>query len=416
MADRPPVIIGFDAVSPLGIDLDIQWRRALSGKSGVGPLTRFAPPPEFPVQVAGQVDAIDHLDYPFLKPREQARWVSPIFKYALLTVQRALEKSGLVITKELAPKVAVTFSSAIGGLDAVLTADRDLLNDGRLPKPFINPNACINMVGGKVAMLTKATGPIFAGISACATGLTSLLTGVMLLEQKRAEVVICGAVDFPLVEPIVAGFYTMNAAYSPKEGRPPIPPAACSRPFSVDRRGFIISEGSGCLLLCTREFARANHLDAPIEIAGWSMTADAHHHVAPRYDTVRRCIFECLENAGLKPEEIDAVNAHATATKSGDQVEADALLSVFDQNVPPVTANKSLFGHAMGASSAIESILAITAMLTETLPPTINHRPDPAIPLDCVTEGPRRVVQEHVLKNAFGFGGHNACVVLRRIR
>ena len=414
MVDRTPVIIGFDAVSPLGIELDAQWRRALSGESGVGPLTRFTLPPGFPVKVAGQVDSIDHLDYPFLTQREQARWISPIFKYALLTVQRAIERSGLVITPKLAPKVAVTYSSAVGGLDAVLAADRELLGEGRLPKPFINPNSCINMVGGKVAMLTHATGPIFAAISACATGVTSLLTGVMLIEQQRADVVICGAVDFPMVEPIVAGFATMNAAYSPKEGHPPIPPSACSRPFSVDRRGFVISEGAGCMLLSTREFAQSNHLDGCIEIADWSMTSDAHHHVAPRYETVRQCIFKSIENAGLNAEDIDAVNAHATATRSGDQVEADALMSVFNQKVPPVTANKSLFGHAMGASSAIESIWTIMGMIEKELPPTINHRPDPSIPLDCVTEGRRKLVQEHVLKNAFGFGGCNACVVFRR--
>ncbi len=416
MSDKTPVILAFDAVSPLGITLSDQWQQALAGNSGIGPLTRFSLFHEFPVRVAGQVGPIDHLDYPFLKPREQARWVSPIFKYALLTVQRSLDKCGLVISSAMAPRVAVTYSSAIGGLDAVLSADRQLMGQGQLPKPYINPNACINMVGGKVAMLANATGPITASISACATGVTSLLTGVMLLAQDRADVVICGAVDFPLVEPIVAGFATMNAAYSPKEGQPPMLPAACSRPFSVDRRGFVVSEGAACILLATREFAESHGMDAPIEIAGWAMTSDAHHHVSPRYDTVRRCIQESLESAGVAPENIDAVNAHATATRNGDQVEADALLSIFNQNVPPVTANKSLYGHAMGASSAIESILAILGMLTDELPPTINFRRDPKIPLDCVSEGRRKLSQEYVLKNAFGFGGCNACVVFRRTR
>jgi 3-oxoacyl-[acyl-carrier-protein] synthase II len=415
MTDRTPVIVGFDAVSPLGIDLETQWRRALDGESGVGPLTRFALSPEFPVRVAGEAPAIDHLAYPFLSAREQARWVSPVFKYALLTVQRALDKSNLIITPQLAPRVAVTYSSAIGGLDTVLAADRRLMQQGRLPKPFVNPNACINMVGGKAAMLARATGPITAPISACATGMTSLLTGAMLLAAGRADLAICGAVDFPLVEPIVAGFASMNAAFQPKQGEAAVLPEACSRPFSVDRRGFVIAEGAGCILLATRSFARTHGLKAHIEIAGWSMTSDAHHHVAPRYETVKRCIDECIRDAGLSPEDIDAVNAHATATRGGDQVEADALTAVFGDHAPPVTANKSLMGHAMGASSAIESIFAIMGMLAEELPPTINLRPDPTIALDLGTGVRRKLAQEHVLKNAFGFGGCNACAVFRGI-
>lgn len=414
MIDRTPVIVGYDAISPLGLDLDAQWRRALDGESGIGPLTRFALPPDFPVRVAGQAPPIDHLNYPFLTPREQARWVSPIFKYALFTVQRALEKSGIIISPELSPRVAVTYSSAIGGLDAVLAADRQLMQEGRLPKPFVNPNACINMVGGKVAMLTNAIGPITASISACATGVTSLLTGVMLLSAGRADLAICGAVDFPLVEPIVAGFATMNAAYQPKEGEAAVTPGECSRPFSADRRGFVISEGAGCILLATRAFAGAHGLHAPIEIAGWSMTSDAHHHVSPRYETVKQCIEAAIKDAGLGPENIDAVNAHATATRAGDQVEADALTAVFGEHAPKVTANKSLIGHAMGASSAIESIFAVMGMLTGEVPPTVNLRPDPMIALDLGNGVRRSAVQEHVLKNAFGFGGCNACVVFRR--
>ena len=152
-----------------------------------------------------------------------------------------------------------------------------------------------------------------------------------------------------------------------------------------------------------------------VEIAGWSMTSDAHHFVAPHLPTVTRCIAESLADAGLSPREIDAVNAHATSTKVGDQVEYDALKAVFGDRMPPVTANKSLIGHAMGASSAIESIFTLMGMRDNRLPPTINHRPDPRIPIDCVAEGSRKVDQTHVLKNAFGFGGCNTCIVFRRV-
>ena len=415
MDSKKAVILGYDAVSPLGIDLEEQWQRALQGISGVGRLTRFIPAADFPVQIAGQAPEIDHLPYGFLKPREQARWVSPIFKYALLTVQRALDRSGLDITPALAPRVAVTYSSAVGGLDAVLHADRKLMADGSLPKPYINPNSCINMVTGKVSMFTGATGPICSTITACATGLTSMLVGAMLLAQDRADVAICGAVDFALVEPIVAGFATMNGAYVPREGQPDDAPPAASRPFSSHRRGFVISEGAGCIILASEAFAQAHGLDAAVAIGGWSMTSDAHHFVAPNLETVRRCIQESIDQAGISAQTVDAVNAHAASTRIGDKVEYDALASVFGSHLPPVTANKSLIGHAMGASSAIESILAIKGMGDGQLPPTINYQADPQIDIDCVADGQRKVDQTFVLKNAFGFGGCNACAVFQRL-
>ncbi len=414
MPDDPVVILGYDAVSPLGIDLEDQWQKALSGTSGIGPLTRFHLTNDFPVRIAGQAPDIDHLPYDFLKPREQARWPSPIFKYALLTVTRALTNSGIDITPDLAPRMAVTFSSAIGGLDAVLDADRNLMGRGKLPPPFVNPNACINMVGGKVSMHTGATGPISATITACATGVTSLIVGTMLIDGGRADAAICGAVDFPLTEPIVAGFGTMGGAFMPKEGEPVEAPQQASRPFSLNRRGFVVSEGSGCIIIAKRSFAEAHGLSHTAEIAGWAMTSDAHHPVAPNLATVRRCIAESIANAGITPDRISAVNAHAAATRVGDQVEADALRQVFGNRVPPVTANKSMIGHAMGAASAIESILAVNGMREGWLTPTINYTPDPTIDLDSVVDTGRQVDQEYVLKNAFGFGGCNACVIFKR--
>jgi 3-oxoacyl-[acyl-carrier-protein] synthase II len=414
MGQRTAVIVGYDAVSPLGVTLDTQWKRAVQGESGIRRLSRFPVTEDFPVHIAGQVEDIDHLPYAFLKPRERANWRSPVFRYAMLTVQRAIESSGIEITPEIAPRVAVTYSSAVGGIDAVLDADRHMVAEHKLPRPFTNPNSCINMVGGKISMLTGATGPITATITACATGLTSMIVGSMLLNQGQADVVICGAVDFALVEPIVAGFATMNGSYYPKEGEEGEPPEKASRPFSLNRRGFVLSEGAGAVIIAAKEFAEANGLTYNIEMAGWSMTSDAYHFVAPNLETVSRCIAQSIESAGIAPQDIDAVNAHAASTRVGDKVEFDALNAVFHGRIPPVTANKSLIGHAMGASSAIETIFAMKGMLDEVLPPTINHRPDPEIALDCVSEGRRNLFQEYVLKNAFGFGGCNSCVVFHR--
>lgn len=415
MSSKKPVIVCYDAVSPLGIEMEAQWSNALKGESGIGELTRFRLKDDFPVRIAGEVDEIDTEPYPFLSPRKLALWPSPIFKYAMLVVHRALKKSGIEITSELSPRVAITFSSAVGGQDALLKADRLMVAENKLPPPYANPNSCINMVGGKISILTNATGPITSTITACATGVTSMIIGSMLLEQGRADVALCGAVDFALVEPIVAGFAAMGGAYCHKPEKDPAPAGRASRPFSIDRRGFVVSEGAGCIIVATKDFAEAHGLDYRHEIAGWSMTSDAYHYVAPNLKTVTRCIAECIDNSGISLHDIDAINAHAASTKIGDKVEYQALKAVFGENLPPVSANKSLIGHAMGASSAIESIFALEGMLNNMVLPTVNYTPDPELILDCVSEGARPLEQEYVLKNAFGFGGCNACIAFRRV-
>lgn len=414
MGKKDAVIVGYDAISPLGSDLQEQWQKALEGKSGIGPLTRFKLPDGFPVHIAGQVPDIDQEKYPFLSARHQAAWSSPVFKYSLLSVARALERSRIELSPDIAARTAVTYSSAIGGLDAVLAADRRLRAENKLPLPYTNPNSCINMVGGKIAIETGARGPITSTITACATGLTSMLVGSMFLAQNRADVAICGAVDFALVEPIVAGFYTMNGVFSPKEGRESDPPEAASRPFSIDRRGFVISEGAGAVILATREFAEAHGLRYTAELAGWSMTSDAHHFVAPYLQTIKQCMQNALADACLVPEDIAAINAHAASTKVGDKTEYEAMRAIFGNKLPPVSANKSLIGHAMGASSAIETIFALQGQNESILPPTINYTPDAEIDIDCVAEGKRPLKQEFVLKNSFGFGGCNACAVFKK--
>ena len=367
-----------------------QWKRAAAGESGIGALTRFPLREGFPVRIAGQVAEIDIAPYPFLRPREMAHWTSPIFPHALLVVHRALKRAGLEITPEMAPRVAVTFSSAIGGLDALIDADRTLVATGKLPQPFMNPNSCINMAGGKVAILTGATGPIVSSRHRLRHGEQFADPGGDVHrpgDGRRGDLRGRG---------LSAGRADRGRICDDERGVPPqgrggtsVPPAAASCPFSLSRRGFVVSEGAGCIVIASRAFAAAHGLPFETELAGWAMTADACHVVAPNPVTVTRCMAESIRHAGISPAEIDAVNAHAASTKVGDQVEADALREVFAGRVPPVSANKSQIGHAMGATSAIESILAMEGMRRGVLLPTINHRPDPAIDLDCVAEGAR---------------------------
>jgi 3-oxoacyl-[acyl-carrier-protein] synthase II len=242
-----------------------------------------------------------------------------------------------------------------------------------------------------------------------------MIVGAMFLAQNRADVAICGAVDFALVEPIVAGFFTMNGVYNPIKGRENDPPEIASRPFSADRRGFVISEGAGAVILATREFAEAHGLRYKTELAGWGMTSDAHHFVAPYFETIRKCMLDAITDASIAPGDIAVINAHAASTRVGDKVEHEALKAIFGDALPPVSANKSLIGHAMGASSVIESIFALQGMVASIVPPTINYTPDPEIEIDCVAEGKRSLEQEFVLKNSFGFGGCNACAVFKKV-
>ncbi|MBN2192086.1 MAG: beta-ketoacyl-[acyl-carrier-protein] synthase family protein [Polyangiaceae bacterium] len=405
-----PVVLGYDAVSPLGVDFDAEWERAVAGASGVGPLTRFPLTERFPVRLAGQVPACDFSPYPFLSPRKLAAWSSPVFAHAILVAHRALARAGIVVDDQLSPRVAVTFGTAVGGLDAVLAADRALMTAGTLPMPWMNPNSCVNMPTGAVAMSLNATGPIVTPVTACATGATSIALGALMLENDMADVAICGAVDFSLVEPIVAGFASMNGAY---KSRPGERAAEVSRPFSAGRAGFIVAEGAACIVLSTPAFARTHGLTPKCVLLGWAMNADAHKPVAPRRDTIGRCMQLALERAGCRPEEVDAISAHAASTSTGDRVEADALGDVFGAAVPPLSALKSQTGHMMGASSAIETVFAIEGLRRSLLTPTLNYVPDPEFRVDAATET-RRLDQRVVLKNSFGFGGANTCLILHQ--
>lgn len=418
MRTSRPVLLAWDGVSCLGLDWSEQWRRAKAGDSGIGALTRFPLRPESPVRIAGQVntdpDAIQPLP-DCLRPREMAHWKSPVFRYAMLVVHRAMARIGLTITPELAPRTAVTFSTAIGGLDAVLGADRALVASGTPPLPYMNPNACVNMVAGKISMLAGATGPCVPSVTACATGSTSVAMAAMLIESGRADLAIAGAVDFPLVEPIVEGFATMNGAFKPKTEEDALHPQRASRPFSLDRRGFVISEGAACVIVASSAFAEAHGFHPAFALAGWSLTADAHHAVAPHRPTIARAMADAITSAGIPRDAIATVNAHATSTRVGDKVEEEALHDVFGATVPPITANKSQFGHAMGASSALETLLALEGMREGVLLPTLNLTPDPDIHLDIVTATRALPNQEYLLKNAFGFGGTNTCLIFYRL-
>jgi 3-oxoacyl-[acyl-carrier-protein] synthase II len=412
--EKDIVVVGYDMVSPLGDRLDDQWRAFAEGASGVDWIRRYPRGENEEVRVAGQVPDIDFSAYSFWSERNAANWFSPVIFHSMLVAQRAMEHAGFSVDDGNAGGVGITFSSAIGGLDAMIRAE-EAVASGRLPHPFTNPNGCLNLVAGKVSILTGARGPIYSPVAACATGAASVASGAMLLETGRADVVIAGACDFPVIRSLLASFGSMNGAFKSLKttDRAYENPTLASRPFSADRKGFVVSEGAAALILTTRGYAETHKLEVRATIEGIGMTSDANHYVAPSLPTIVSCMRRAISTAGIEPGEVDAVNAHAASTAMGDKTEAKALREVFgDRRDLPVSSNKSQIGHTMGASSAIELILAIEGIHRSTVLPTVNFEADTSIDFVNTVVDVRSVAHERVLSNSFGFGGCNVCLVV----
>ena len=407
------VIVGYDMVTPLGAELPAEWEAFAAGASGVDWIHRYAVPETDDVRVSGEVPRIAPTAFDFFNERDEANWFSPVIFHSMLVAKRALEHAGVVITPDTAHRVATTFSSAIGGLDAMIGAEAKL-REGKTPHPFTNPNGCLNLVGGKVSILTGAKGPIFSPVAACATGAASVASAAMLLDAGRADVVIAGACDFPVIRSLLAAFASMNGAFRSLKptDRAFADPTKVSRPFSGDRKGFVVSEGAAALIVTTRAYAEAGGLPVRAVIEGIGMTSDAKHYVAPSLPTITACINDALRDAGRSPADIEAINAHAASTNVGDSIEVSAITGIFGKNAPAVVANKSQIGHTMGASSAIELILSIEGMTKGVLLPTLNFEQDDTLDMLDISPTPRRHEHHMVLSNSFGFGGCNVCLVV----
>ncbi len=412
------VVSSYDMISPLGKDTQETFQNAVAGKTGVQKIKRFDSS-DIDVHYAGQVPEIDFLEYDIFTKRELKNWFSPVISHSLLTAYRAINQSGLEITDENRHKIAVTYSSAIGGLDAILYADQQLNAKNALPHPFTNVNVCLNLIAGKISMTFKTTGPIFSPVAACSTGNVSVTTGAMLIEQGLADIVICGAVDFPLVKSIVASFSSMNGAYNTAkpDDRGQNDASQISRPFSVDRKGFVISEGAACLVLTSFDYAKKHNMSIEAEILGYAMNSDGSHYVLPKTETCAYCINDAITVSGIDATEIDQINAHGTSTKVGDKNEISALKSVFGDKFDeiPISANKCLFGHSMGAASAIELIFSILSIKENVIYPIPNYLSDPDFELKNVFLKAEEKETRKVLTNSFGFGGTNCCIVLSEI-
>ncbi len=412
---RRVVVTGLGLVTPLGADVETTWKNILAGKSGAGPITHFDASDQ-KCRIACEVKPADH-EYGF-DPGKRVdhkvqRQVDPFIVYGIDAAGQAIEDAGLTdMPEEMRLRAGVSIGSGIGGLPGIESESLVLAEKGpgRVSPHFVH-GRLINLVSGQVSIKYGLMGPNHAVVTACSTGAHSIGDAARMIKDDDADIMLAGGAEATICPIGIAGFAQARALSTAFNDQP----EKASRPFSQDRRGFVISEGAGAVILATREFAEAHGLAYTAELAGWGMTSDAHHFVAPHFDTIRQCMQNALADASISPEDIAAINAHAASTRVGDKVEYEALRAIFGAKLPPVSANKSLLGHAMGASSAIETIFALQGMQENILPPTINFKADPEIDIDCVAEGKRSLEQEFLLKNSFGFGGCNACAVFKKV-
>jgi len=316
--------------------------------------------------------------------------------------------------------MACLIGSALNGSDAFRVAVHDLERRGPLRvSPYLLPNLCANLPAGKAGMLLKFTGPIFSPQGACASGNHAIGIGARMIRDGDCDFVLAGGADMPILPELIHGVANMNATIkvTPKD-RAYENPALASRPFSIDRKGFVLSEGAGVLVLAADEVIKAYGLRPKAEVLGVGWTSDAHHYTSPNMPTIIRALRETLEDAELQPEDIQYINAHGTSTPKGDKMEIQCLREVFGKHLEkiPVSSNKSQLGHTLGAPAAIEAALTIEGMKKGVMLPTINYEPDPDFSdIDVVPHTARKQKYDIALSNAFGFGGTNCCVIFRGV-
>lgn len=405
------VITGMGAITPFGTGKDKLWQSLVEGKSGIGPITRFDAE-NLPVTFAGEVK--DFVPSDFIN-RKEIRRMDRFAQYAVAAARMAVEDASLDLEKEDRDRVGVIFGSSNGGMETFQEQTKVLLEKGpNRISPFFVPMMIANMAAGLISINLGIRGVNFTVVNACASGTNSIGEAFRALQRGDADVVITGGSEASVTPLTVAGFAAMKALSTRNDD-----PAKASRPFENNRDGFVLGEGAGVLVLETLEHAEARGARIYAEISGYGCTADAYHMTAPspEGETVTRAISLALEDAGLKPEDVDYINAHGTSTPLNDRQETLAIKKVFGDHAYKlaISSTKSMIGHLLGASGAVEAIATALSLYTGVIPPTINYEePDPECDLDYVPNEARQQPIEVAMSNSFGFGGHNATIVLRK--
>ncbi|MCD6680100.1 MAG: beta-ketoacyl-ACP synthase II [Burkholderiaceae bacterium] len=410
MSRRRVVITGLGVVSPIGNDAATAWRNLLDGRSGIRRITRFDVS-SYPTQIAGEVRDFDVTQYMSAK---EARHFDTFVHYGIAAGMQALRDSGLEVNESNAERIGVIIGSGIGGLPLIEQTRDELKERGvRRVSPFFVPGSIINIISGQMSILAGLKGPNYAIVSACTTGLHCIGDAARMISYGDADAVLAGGAEGTL-SPLGLGGFCAARALSTRNAEP----ERASRPWDRERDGFVLGEGAGVVMLEELEQARARGARIYAELAGFGMSADAHHITAPEMDGARRCMLNALRDARVNADEVHYLNAHGTSTPLGDRNETEAIKAAMGEEAARkvvVNSTKSMTGHLLGGAGGIETVFTALAIHHQVSPPTINlENPDPECDLDYCAEGARPMRIDVALKNSFGFGGTNGTLVLRK--
>ncbi len=414
MARSRVVITGISGVTPLGNDIETSWKRLINGESGIGPITLFDAS-EYNSRVAGEVKDFHPEKYMTSK---QARHMDRFTQLAMAASKMLLEDANLEITEEIAEDLGVILGVGLGGLHTIETWHSKLLEAGPGKiSPFMIPMLISNMASGQISIFTGAKGPNFVTTSACASGIHGVGTAFGEILLGRSKRIISGGVESTITPLGVAGFTALKALSSHYNDEP----AKASRPFDSNRDGFVIGEGTGLLLLEDLDSARERGAKIYAEVVGYGSSGDAFHMTAPHEtgEGMALSMKRAIKDAGIAPEQIDHINAHATSTQLNDVTETRAMKLAFGEHAKnlKISATKSMTGHLLGAAGGIESVFTALALHTGILPGTINlENPDPECDLDYLANGSEEHECEYAMCNSFGFGGTNSSIIFKAYR
>jgi len=398
-------------ITSLGTDLDTFWNSLLAGKSGVSLIEAFDTT-DYPTKIAAEVKGFNPEEFGIDK--KESRKMDRFVQFALAASLKAIDDSGLRIGENVdSERIGVSVGSGIGGLGTWEDQHTILMEKGpRRVSPFFIPMMIANMASGQISIATGAKGPNTTAVTACATGTHSIGDSYKMIQRGDADVMICGGAEATIRPIAMAGFSNMRAMSTRNEE-----PEKASRPFDTDRDGFVMGEGSGVLILESLEHALKRGAKIYAEVIGYGMSGDAHHMTEPDPDGAARCMKRAIQDAGIAPDAIEYINAHGTSTPVGDKSETTAIKTTFGDHAYKlaVSSTKSMTGHMLGAAGGVEAVILGLALKNGMLPPTINlDNPDPECDLDYVPNVPRQADISVALSNSFGFGGHNATIIMRK--
>ena len=404
------VITGMGVVTSLGKDLETFWDNLMNGKSGVSLIEAFDVS-EYTTRIASSIKDFDAEER---FGRKEARKMDRFVQFAVAAGEDALKDSGLTIGQDIdAERIGVSVGSGIGGLGTWEDQHNLLLEKGpKRVSPFFIPMMIANMGSGQLSINLGAKGPNTTQVTACATGSHSIGESYRFIQRGDADAMICGGAEATIRPTGMAGFCAMRAMSTRNDE-----PEKASRPFDVDRDGFVMGEGAGILVLESLEHAQKRGARIYAEVIGYGLSGDAHHMTEPDPDGAARCMKMAIRDAGISPEEIDYINAHGTSTPVGDRSETTAVKKALGDHAYKVaiSSTKSMTGHLLGAAGGVEAIICGLSLQKGIIAPTINlENQDPECDLDYVPNVPRKADLNIVMSNSFGFGGHNATVILKK--